>query len=207
MVSKQELVKKIVDKEWAMFQKVSSVDGRASCQDDPATFRIMRSSQFLTWTEAMLLSYLKDLEEAETAGRNLLSDKYALMMKSTSPLEYEQIRDLLPRMEAGVAPLIDRIAEIVLGWAEELSRKYPYVLQRGRPLRKSEDSIFRPSLETYLRGELATYSRRTLKLYYENVLKQEAENLNGSEMVLENQVRQYGYASLEAANNGIRERQ
>ncbi|MFC1941204.1 DUF4125 family protein [Chloroflexota bacterium] len=164
----------------------------------------MRTSQGMSWSEAALESYLGDLEEAEKNGRNLLSEKYARMMEATSPLEYANIEHLLPPLDPEVPPLIDKIVGIVLEWEEELLPKYPFLLKRGRPIYSSQDSPHGVSLETYLRGELATYSKKTLELYYENLLTQKSENINGPEIVLDHQTKQYGYSSLEEANNKLK---
>ncbi|KJS00741.1 MAG: hypothetical protein VR68_06560 [Peptococcaceae bacterium BRH_c4a] len=200
-MGKEALIAKIIDLEWNMFHEVSNIGGKASCQEDPVTFRIMRYSQAVSWAEDVLESYLTDLSEAQKNKRNLLTEKYARMMKSTSPLVYyNRIEHLLPALEPETLHLIDSIVKIVLEWEEELSAKYPNLVKRGRPIHSTEDSQFITSVETYLRGELATYSLKTLKLYYKNVLKQKSENINGSEITLNSMVKQYGYSSLTEAN-------
>lgn len=203
---KEDLLNEIIGVELQMFQNVPNVGGQALCQEDPKTFKIMRFSQGMSWSEATLKSYLKDLKEAEKDGRNLLTEKYARMMKSTSPLEYAQIEHLLPPLDPEVFPLIDKIVEIVLQWQEELAERFPYVLGRGRPLRSSQDTQFATSFETYLRGELVTYSKRTLEHYHQNLMRQKMENMNGAEITLEFTVKQYGYGSLEEANEKIKNR-
>ena len=206
MGRKDELLEEIIEIEWRMFQNVANIGGKAACQEDPATFSIMRKSQGMSWSEPTLQSYLNDLKEAEKNCRNLLSEKYARMMKSTSPLEYAKIEHLIPPLDAEIPLLIDRILEIILSWEMEVSQEFPYVRGNGRPMYKSEDSLFVTSAETYLRGELETYSNRTLELYYENVSEQKSKNINGNELVLEHMVRQYGYNSLEEANQKLRDR-
>ena len=203
--NKDDLTNKIIEIEEDMFSRVQNIGGKALCQEDLVTFKIMRSSQFISWSDAALESYLNDLTEAKKSGRNLLTEKYARMMKSTSPLEYARIKDLLPPLEPEVASLIDRIAEIELKWQEELLERFPYVVERGRPVYNSEDSPFATSMETYLRGELATYSKKTLELYYENCLDQKSKNISGAEITLEHMVKRYGYKSLEEANQKLRE--
>ena len=64
MEHKENLIKLVIDVEWSMFQNIENIDGRASCQEDPKTFKIMRSSQFESWSKAALESYLDDLQEA-----------------------------------------------------------------------------------------------------------------------------------------------
>ena len=56
----------------------------------------MRKSQFLTWDTETLESYRRDLTEAEDKGWNLLSEKYARMMESTAPIQYEKLKKHLP---------------------------------------------------------------------------------------------------------------
>lgn len=204
MTRKKDLIAKIVGIEWKMFENVPNAGGTAACQEDPATFEIMRSSQAMSWSEAALESYLGDLQEAEKNDRNLLTEKYARMMKSTSPLEYSQIEHLLPPVDPPVAPLIDAIVEIVLEWEEELSTKYPCILQRGRPTRSSEDAPFGTSLETYLHGELMTYSIRTLQLYLEHLRELKSEKINGSAIILMHTMNRYGFKSLEEADEKLK---
>jgi hypothetical protein len=200
MDSKEELINRIIEMEWNMFQNVNNVGGKAGCQQDPQTFKIMRLSQAMSWSEVTLESYLEDLKEAEKKQRNLLTEKYARMMKSTSPLEFARISHLLPPLDNETLSLIDKIAEIELEWEEDIAKNFPYVIQRGRPLHSSEDSMFATSFETYLRGELATYSKRTIKLHCENRTRQKSENLNGNKIAYETMVKNYGYKSLEEAN-------
>jgi hypothetical protein len=206
MTRKQSLITEIVEIEWSMFQSVPNIGGRASCQDDWKTFEIMRSSQAASWSEAALESYLNDLKHAEKSSRNLLTEKYAQMMKFTRPSEYARIEHLLPPIDPEVTELVDRILAIVLEWEKKLSQKYPNIMKKGRPLFRTEDTIFATSLETYLRGELVTYSRRTLELYLANVLQQCSENINGSEISLAYTVKRYGFKSLEEANEKLKPR-
>lgn len=206
MTGKEDLIAGILEIEWEMFQKVPNMGGRAVCQEDRKTFEIMRSSQAMSWSEETLESYLGDLAEAKENERNLLTEKYARMMESTMPWEYEKIEHLLPTPDHRVIPLIDQIVSIVLEWEDELARNYPYLIRRGRPIHSSEDTLYATSLETYLRGELATYSLRTIKLYHENVLKQKSEGINGSEVTLAHTTKRYGFKSLEDANEKIKSR-
>ena len=206
MTTREDMIGSIIEAEWKMFQDVANIGGRAACQDDSETFRIMRAGQSAGWSDAMLKSYLDDLNEAERSERNLLTEKYARMMGSTSPMEYARIEHLLPPIDPEAIELIERIVRIVLQWEEELLEKYPYIIKRGRPLFSTEDSIGVTSKETYLRGELSTYSLNTLELYLDHIQKEESENVNGSAITLLFMVKQYGYSSLEEANEKIRSR-
>ena len=127
MNERENLIDRIIEIEWKMFQGVSNIGGRASCQEDLKTFQIMRSSQAASWSEEALESYLDDLKNAESAGRNLLSEKYARMMLSTSLAEYARIEHLLPPVPPGALDLIERIVAIVLEWEKELLGNFPHI--------------------------------------------------------------------------------
>ncbi len=206
MEKKEELIEDILQREWKMFQEVKNVGARATCQDDYSTFRIMRSSQASSWSKETLASYQQDLIEAENAGRNLLSEKYGHMMESTSPAEYANIAPLLPKIDTEATAIIEQIVPIVMEWEVELTKKYPYIIARGRPLFSKEDMPGVTSLETYLKGELKSYSTLTLKHYLTHVQKLRKENKNGSEIIMLASMKQYGFKSLEDANDTIRAR-
>lgn len=206
MDKKESLVASIIEKEWRMFQGVRNIGGTASCQEDQQTFQIMRSSQAVSWSEAMLESYLEDLKDAERTERNLLSEKYARMMKTTSPSEYAQMEHLLPPVKPEAVELVEQIVEIVMEWEEELLEKLPHILGKGRPLFSTEDSPTVTSVETYLKGELMTYSVKTLRLYLANIHRQRAENIHGSAVTMLSAMKHYGFNSLEEANEKLKSR-
>jgi hypothetical protein len=203
VTTREDMIDSIVEAEWKMFQDVPNIGGRAACQDDLKTFRIMRAGQSASWSDAMLESYLDDLNDAKRSGRNLLTEKYARMMRSTSPSEYARIEHLLQPIDPEAIELIEQIVKIVLEWEQRLLEKYPYIVKRGRPLFSREDSIGVTSMETYLRGELSTYSIRTLASYLDHIQKEQSENVNGSAITLLYMIKQYGYDSLEEANEKV----
>jgi len=90
---------------------------------------------------------------------------------------------------------------IALVSLENILKEFPYVIEQGRPLDSNQDNRFVTSFETYLRSELATYSNRTLELYYENRVNQNTQNISGAKITLDYTVKQYGYQSLEDAND------
>ncbi len=153
-----------------------------------------------------MLSYLDDLKEAAVSGRNLFTEKYARMMQSTSPDEYARIEHLLPTVDLRVLELIEKIVTIVLKWEYELLEKYSYIVKRRRPISSDGDSPGITSLETYLKGELATYSPQTLELYWERVKQQESNGVNGSAIILAQTLKQYGFDSLDEANERLKAR-
>ena len=94
-MNKDELIDAIVQIEWPMFAGVNNEGGKAACQMDLATFRIMRISQYSAWGEELLESCLADLRATQNQGRNLMTEKYARMMKTTFPDEYPAIEKSL----------------------------------------------------------------------------------------------------------------
>lgn len=200
------IIEKIIDFEWNEFQHVKNEGGRASCQDDRRTFEIARKSQFLSWNEGMLESYMNDLTMSKAEGRNLLAEKYARMMESTAPKQYEKLKDKLPEISDEKKNMIEEIIRIRIRWAEEFSKDYPYISGNGRSIHSYDDSIFGTSIETYLRGELATYSENTVKLYLKYVKQLEKEGKNQSRMIMEHTASLYGHNSLEDAEKILHKR-
>ena len=192
---KEDLAGMIVEGEWEMFQNVSNIGGRASCQDDRGTFEIMRKSQFLAWDTESLKSYLGDLVNAVAEGRNLPAEKYAWMMESTDPEQFERIREQLPERSPEKLDLIDRISGIHLLWNEECSRKYPRLFDGARPVHTISDAAGVTSSETYWRGELCTFSEMTLKRYLEHALAVQQEGGNLCEEILDRTMKAYGFRS------------
>lgn len=197
------VIQTLLDWEWAMFQQAQNRGGRAACQDDRQTFDIMRSSQLLAWSEAVRESYRRDLLAARAAGRNLMWEKYGQMMARTHPAEYEVLRQELPPLSPEKQRLIAPICAAHVAWLETLAQRFPRLCGRGRPIRQSQDSPQATSFETYLWGELTTYSQETLRLYEGDVARLLAAGENLHETVLVNTAKQYGFLSLEAAEQAL----
>lgn len=200
----KNLIEKIVNVEWNEFQNVKNEGGRASCQDNWKTFEIARKSQFLSWNEEMLTSYYEDLLNAKKQGQNLLTEKYARMMESTTPKEYEKLIDKLPVISIEKKRMIEDIILLRIKWAEEFALEFPYISENGRLIHSYEDNLYGTSIETYLRGELGTYSEKTIKLYHEYVKHLESEGKNLSKIIMENTALSYGYNSIDEAEKKLK---
>lgn len=199
MAVDQTLVDEIVQLEWEMFSNVQSMDGPVSCQQDPKTFEIMRSSQVKSWNDEVAGSYLGDLHTAQAQGRNLMTEKYARMMQYTSPCEFRRIEGQIPQVEPEAEGVVERLTRKLVEWQEALAAKYPYMAGQGRPIRSTDDNRYITSFESYNRGELATYSARTLALLEQHYLMMAAAGENPALAVLRNTIERYGYASIERA--------
>lgn len=193
------IIEQIVEMEWEMFQNVRNTGGRAACQDDFETFDVMRKSQFLTWDLPLLESYWQDLQEGKAQGRNLVMEKYAYMMESTAPKEYEAIATGLPKISEEKQAMVEQIVAIQVGWREEFAEKYPHLSGQARIIHTSEDTLYDISFETYLRGELKTYSMQTLVLYGRRIVEFVQEQKNMTEEIMRYTTAFYGYKTLEDA--------
>lgn len=198
---KKARIAEIVKREWDQFQNVRNEGGRALCQDDYGTFEIMRNSQFLVWEQEVLDSYLDDLKQADENHWNMIMEKYARMMESTTPEQFAGFADILPKRSAARIQLQEEIISLEMEWTGQFMERYPKIGAKGRKPHTSQDTPWDTSIETYLRGELGTYSDRTLKLYHKMVCHLKEQGKNMKEMSLEHMVRYYGYGSLAEAEN------
>lgn len=198
------IISKILEIEWTMFTEVTNAGGRAWCQEDPETFKIMRTSQAMSWTDELLESYYCDLTNAKKNGRNLMIEKYARMMETTFPDEYQKLSHILPVVDMESLELIEKIIASNIQWELEMAQRYPYLSAKGRPIRTEDEQNHVISFETYMRGELKTYSPKTIRLYYEHMVSQKNKGINNAEVNLLNMVKEYGYETLEDAENHIR---
>lgn len=191
------LVNELVSLEWKAFDKVQNEGGRADCQDDFNTFSIMRKSQYMTWTDEMLRSYIGDFRRANQRGWNLITEKYGRMMESTAPLRFAEIKNSFPELPEVKKEIIEEIVKIQIDWMEAFAGKYPKAAGNARTIHTIEDTPFNTSYETYLRGELSTYSDETLDLYGRFIAQLCREERNLTEMIMLNTAELYGYASLD----------
>lgn len=193
-----ELLRQVLSIEFQMFQAVPNQGGRAPCQDDLTTFRIMRSSQFSVWPEELLQSYREDLNAAVWMGRNLMWEKYAWMMEETHPEEFSALRSHLPVLSRQEEALIEAIIALQAPMAAALYAQFPRTCAGSRPLSPDPGRPGFTASTTYLRGELRTYSHRTLSLYLSLLQKAQKSGRNLPREILEETARQYGYSSLSA---------
>ncbi|WP_338944043.1 DUF4125 family protein [Fusobacterium pseudoperiodonticum] len=188
-MEKEKIIEKILEKEWKYFSNLNNIGGRADCQDNREDFIIMRKSQWETFNEETLLSYLEDLN----SKNNPLFQKYAQMMKYNSPEEYEKIKVLLEKASEEKIDLVNKIMSIYMNWEKEFFEKYPIFSSMGRPLYSSEDDNIETSIETYLRGELLSYSEKTLELYLNYIIDNKEKNINLAIKNMDNLARMQGF--------------
>ncbi|MGO5364412.1 MULTISPECIES: DUF4125 family protein [unclassified Bifidobacterium] len=194
------MVETVIRLEWDQFQRTDNEGGRAACQGNWPMFHEMRLSQFLTWTPALLASYENDLRQADRVGRNLVTEKYARMMASTTPdIYHERIEPYIPRLSAQRVARQEQVIARQVAWAREFAGRWPALGEAMRVLTTAEDTPEQTSFETYLRGELGTYSDTTFDEYERLVANIIEQDGNLTEQTVRNTVRLEGYAGLDEA--------
>jgi hypothetical protein len=169
---KTDLIDRTLDIELEWFLNVNPVI-TSECQRNPEAFRLMRGSNFETWSERTLTLYLEHLRDAQSQGRNLMREKYAKMQK------------LIPCQNS--SPALDSNVAIQERWQQEAKDRYPGIFRQ-------EEGV---SFAWYLRSELDTYSPAVLESYL-NDLK--TASLEGKNLVIETYeriARKLGHSSLD----------
>lgn len=197
-----ELAEEISIMEFEAFDKVQNEGGRAGCQDDWETFHIMRKSQYLSWEKDMLIQYIMDFRASITRGENMITEKYARMMESTVPWEYEELKDKLPSVSEEKKAIVNEIVKIQVDWMEKFAEEYPSLAQNARVIHTEDDKPWDTSYETYLRGELLTYSDTLLMMYGRFIVCLVKHGKNLAYIIMQHTASMYGYKTLaEAADN------
>ena len=201
---KDELINRIIDMEWSMFDQVVNMGGRAPCQDDEWTFYVMRFSQFAAFDDATLQSYDQDLLEIQAAGRNIITEKYGYMMEYTDQVYFDrEIKSALPQISSAKNAMVDCIVNKLMDFEKVFAERYPILGSRSRPLQGTQTGGV--SFHIYTIGELKTYSLRTLELYYRHIAGIDpADELHNPSFVIHRiMTRFYGYESMDDAEARI----
>lgn len=205
--AREQMIFDLASMEWELFQLVHNTGGRASCQDDPDTFFKMRMSQWMVYSDKTLESCMRDFQKAAEDGRNLIFEKYGRMMETTHPEEYERVKQDFPEISERQRAVVEEIVAQHLEWDRSTAAAYPYLRKNGRLATTREDSADGISMESYLRGELQCFSEETAELILEETKEAAAAGVNLQEQMIGNEVRFYGYESLERAEEAHRKQE
>lgn len=126
----------IINFEWDQFDKVDGLNGRASCQDSPKEFIIMRLAQYLSYNENLIFLIYEDMKDAQKEGFNPIIDKYARMMEFTDKTYFEKIRKnlrpLSPVKKALVKKIRNKLTKTKAEMPESLERQRPHESREKR---------------------------------------------------------------------------
>ncbi|MFV0421071.1 DUF4125 family protein [Oleidesulfovibrio sp.] len=171
--SNNSLLESVIVLELAMFLEVNNRGGISPCQERPESFRIMREITHAVLSVDFLQSYLNDLTQARRHGRNLMTEKYALM------------EGLIPQLSN--APAIQDIVQAESAWRKEVAAQFPHAVHPDG----------HHSFCLYLSCELQTYSPATLAAYAACVTTARYEQRNLTRQRYELLMQKLGYGSLE----------
>jgi len=169
---KTDLIDQILDIELEWFLSVNP-SITSDCQRNPEAFKLVRGSNFETWSEKTLALYLDHLRDSQSQARNLVREKYAKMQK------------LLP-CENSSLTLNDNI-KIQERWNQEAREKYPSIFRQGNGA----------GFAWYLRCELDTYSPPVLESYLNDLRAASREERNLVIETYDRIARKLGHSSLD----------
>lgn len=175
---REKMLKQIATFEWDFFTKVNNFNRRAYCQDNSVTFIFSRLCYWSIYNDVILNSYMNDLINAKENNRNLLTEKYAYIMKYTDTEYFKKIEKYLPDTSNYKNTLIHAIMLIYMKWEEDVRKNNPGILDNNRDLYNPYKSTANTSIESYFRGELNSYSESTLNLILKYYLSAFQKKIN-----------------------------
>lgn len=181
---KDNLLKEIVKNEWDFFHNVNNIGNRSFCQDDINTFIYARVCYWSIYNEDILKSYLEDLKDAKSKGRNIVTEKYAYMMEKTDNEYFQKIKHRLPALSKQKLEDINNIISIQYTWEKEILDNKSYLYDNMRKL--DADSKHNTSAITYFTGELKSYSDKTISLIKNYFIQANNRGINLLERNLKN---------------------
>jgi hypothetical protein len=141
-----EVLNAIVDLETEMYRSLNT--------DPPITeekvppFRLMRWMTYSVLSDATQSSWMRDLCAAKASGRNVLTEKYALMDNAIKHFNSN--------------PLIQKIVDAEVAWMDHLHERYPHTIKREP---KNVEMFQR-----YALCELESWSDRSIECYYADIV-------------------------------------
>ncbi len=170
---RETVLKAIIDAEQEMFCSLNTGEDQSEASKIKP-FRLGRWMSFSVLSDDFIDSYLLDLIQARRDGRNLMTEKYALMAGQIPTISDD--------------PAIEEIVAVESGWMQELTRKYPHIISHG----EDNAAYFRK----YTACELQTYSPATRALMHRDVVAAQLAGVNLAEKRYDNFYSRIGKGTL-----------
>jgi hypothetical protein len=173
-----EVLNAIVDLETEMYRNLKT--NPPITEDKVPPFKMMRWMTYSVLSDATLSSWMRDLCSAKASGRNVLTEKYALIDKFIEHFN--------------ASPLIPKIVDAEVAWMDELHNRYPRIVKREQ---KNVEHFHH-----YALCELESWSDQSLECYYADIVAAQKEGRNLCEERYNNLNKRLGHgtlAELEAA--------
>ena len=153
-------IKEVLALEWAFFDQVKGLEGRAVCQDDVRAFFVYRLAQYLAFPFAFVHLVLDDLKRLDAAGRNPVAEKYARMMAVTDPERFRaDWSHVLPAVSPVRACALHEVEQALASFAHKAAATSPKAAEHARVETSQPQRV---SAVDYMLGEAAPYSLRTV---------------------------------------------
>lgn len=146
-MQRNEIMQRIIELETEMFTSLNAEE-KVPANTIPA-FKEMRRMTYSVLSDKTITLWLRDLEAAKAEGRNVMTEKYALIGGQIPPLQ--------------INTQIKNIVDVEEKWMKELAYKYPLSIKREQ----ANAELFRK----YALCELQTWSPDTISSYLDDVKK------------------------------------
>lgn len=192
-----DLINKIVEIEWNEILKIIPTNEKED------TFKIMRKSQFELWSEELLKNYLQDLLAAEDRGWNLITEKYARILKYTDMVSYQKIEHMIPQVPEETEEIIDMVVALQDEWMKLFEKHYPRLANAAKSIDVYENEENKATYKQVLKSELMTYSANTIYLYTTMIINFKKTNQNYIQKMMEITCKYYNYVMIDEAERNL----
>ena len=196
-MQRNEIMQRIIDLETEMFMSVNAEEA-VPANTIPA-FKEMRRMTYSVLSDKTVALWLQDLETAKKDGRNIMTEKQAVLSSGTADYDvmtekYALIGDQIPTLQDNLQ--IERIVDIEEKWMNELAFKYPHAVKRER----ANAELFRK----YALCELQTWSPAAVNSYFEDIKKAMEEGRNLAEERYDNLYQNIGKGRLRDVEDSLK---
>jgi hypothetical protein len=167
-----EVLNAIVDLETEMYRRLNT--NPPITEDKVTPFRMMRWMTYSVLSDATQSAWMRDLCAAKAGGRNVLTEKYALMENAI--------------VHFNSNPLIQKIVDAEVTWMDELHESYPRTIKRET----KNVELF----QRYALCELESWSDTSLECYYADIVAAQESGRNLCEGRYNNLNKRLGYGTL-----------